>query len=128
MEYVSDLTPYLAEELKKISQQDLRILSTLTANLTNHYHFDAGYPHPEQVAIVLLIQKYKNVLERIHMLNKYVPVKRQKLQHIKDFLDSNSDIASPLQKFNLLHSADTILQLADRKTIVVKGGAMYEMQ
>ena len=126
VKYVSDLTPYLDQEVEKLGD-DFRILDDLLEEKKHHF-FDAWYAHPKQVEIVFLVHKHKETLEKIRILNRCIWENKRKLAHIHILLDQYADIASPLSRFCLLHSADYIFDLEEQKTVVVKWDKFYELQ
>jgi len=127
VDYVSDLTPYIKQELQNISSDDLEIFNNLLAE-KDYHHFDAGYAHPHQSKTLFLIHKNREVLKRIWKLNQFVPEGNKELAHIQRLLMDFSGTKHPHKKFSLLHTADYVLDLANHKTIAVKWNKFYEMQ
>ncbi len=126
VKYVSDLTPYLDQEIQKLGD-DIKIFDDLLEREKHHF-FDAWYAHPKQVEIVFLVHKHKETLEKIRILNRCMQHDKRKLAHIHILMDEYAGKKSPLSRFCLLHSADYIFDLEEQKTVVVKWDKFYELQ
>lgn len=123
---VNDLSPYIDQEIENL-WEDKKFLLALEAK-SRDSHLDVSYAHPDQVLTIMLLHKHRKILEKIWMLNKYVEEDKKRCVYLQSLLDEYVGTKNPVKKFNLLYSADYILQLANQKTVVVKWGKYYELQ